>query len=67
MPSLCYGVLGFMLVSRAFRIQMPDLALIGFLAMGPVLIVNLIFFIYWRPVINRAKQRVENLKGVVNK
>ena len=67
MPSLCYGVLGFMLVSRAFRIQMPDLALIGFLAMGPVLIVNLILFIYWRPVINRAKQRVENLKGVVNK
>jgi putative membrane protein len=56
MPNLCYGVFCFTLVSWALRIQMPELALIGFLAMGPVLIANLILFAYWRPAINNAKQ-----------
>lgn len=56
MPGVCYGVLYIMLVLQAFRIQLPELALIGSLVMGPILILNLIFFACWQPARSRAKR-----------
>ena len=43
-----YGVLCLAFLSIALKIQLPELALTGFLAMFPITIVNLTFFIKWK-------------------
>lgn len=48
MPIIGYGVVCIAFFSIALKIQLPELALTGLLAMFPVVIINLIFFINWR-------------------
>jgi len=43
-----YGILGIVLLYSALKVQLPELALVGFFAMFPIIVVNLIFYIIWK-------------------
>ncbi len=47
-PVVGYGILCLALVSLALMVQLPKLALIGFFAMFPIVIANIIQFTRWR-------------------
>ena len=47
-PVIGYGQLCLLLMILALKSNMIDLAMIGFLAMFPVIFINLILFAYWR-------------------
>lgn len=47
-PVIGYGMLCLMFLSFALKMYLPQLALIGFLVMFPIVIVNLILFINWK-------------------
>ncbi len=48
MPVIAYGILGIVLLYSALKVQLPELALVGFFVIFPIIVVNLIFFIIWK-------------------
>lgn len=48
MPVIGYGILGIVLLYSALKVQLPELALVGFFAIFPITVVNLMFFILWK-------------------
>lgn len=47
-PVLAYGSLCIFLCSNAVHLQLPELAMIGILAMMPIVIINVFLYIFWQ-------------------